>query len=54
MRIVVVHLGTEGGEPLSTTERRIAVDIDGRKRQHSSGLGNSVRECTAAEDMSVG
>jgi hypothetical protein len=59
VRIVVVHLGTEGAEPsfrgkLSTTARRIGVDIDGRKRQRSSGFGNSVRECTAAEDTSVG
>ena len=56
---VVEHLGTEGGEPsvrakLSTTARRIVVDIDGRKRQRNSGFGNSVRECTAAEDTSVG
>src|SRR5271154_681579 len=55
VRIVVVHLGTEGGEPsgranLSTTERRIVVDIDGRKSQRSSGFGNSVWECTVAED----
>src|SRR5271170_1942801 len=54
VRIVVVHLGTGDGEPLSTTERCIVVGIDGRKRQRSSGLGNSVWESTAVEDTSVG